>query len=315
MTTAFIFPGQGSQAVGMGRELAERYEIARNVFTEVDDTLSHALSQTMWEGPKEVLTLTENAQPALMAVSVAAVRVLESEFGVPVSSAAFLAGHSLGEYSALAAGGALSLADAARLLRLRGKAMQSAVPVGEGAMVALLGADVDVARKIAERASGADVLDIANDNDQGQVVLSGAKSACDRVPAIAKEFGVRRAIPLDVSAPFHCRLMQPAADAMAQALSQTLISQPRVPIVANVTARATRDPIEIRDNLIAQVVGTVRWRESVIAMKEAGVTTYAELGSGRVLSGLVRRIDPDCTTGSAGVPDEFETLARLLLGD
>ena len=312
MTHAFVFPGQGSQDVGMGKALADQFDIARQVFAEVNDALGQDLTAIMWDGPKETLTLTENAQPALMAVSVAAARVLEKEFGIAPSSAAFVAGHSLGEYSALAAAGAISLADTARLLRTRGQAMQSAVPVGVGAMVALIGAGMEQAVAIAADARGDDVLDVANDNDPGQVVLSGHKVAADRVPEIAKKHGVRRAMPLPVSAPFHCSLMQPAADVMAQALANTLIQEPAAPVVANVTAAPTRDADEIQRNLVLQVTGTVRWRECVLAMKAAGVTRYVELGSGKVLSGLVRRIDDAAEALTGGTPDDLKAAAAAL---
>jgi [acyl-carrier-protein] S-malonyltransferase len=264
MAIAFVFPGQGSQDVGMGRELAGTYPAACEVFEEVDAALSQNLSKIMWEGPKETLTLTENAQPALMAVSMAVMRVLEREKGFSLKDKVkFVAGHSLGEYSALAAAQAFSLADAARLLKLRGQAMQAAVPVGEGAMVALLGVGIDVARKVADEAAQGEVCQVANDNEPTQVVLSGAKSALDRVPEIGKAHGVRRAVPLPVSAPFHCALMQPAADAMALALANVSVSAPVVPVVANVVAEAISDPDEIKRRLVEQVTGTVRWRECV----------------------------------------------------
>ena len=264
MAIAFIFPGQGSQDVGMGRELAEAFPVAREVFQEVDDALGQKLSDIMWNGPKETLTLTENAQPALMAVSMAVMRVLETEKGVSLKDKVrFVAGHSLGEYSALAAAGAFSLTDTARLLKLRGQAMQAAVPVGQGAMTALLGVGIEVAAKLAAAAAQGDVCQVANDNEPTQVVLSGHKQALDRVPGLAKEFGVRRAVPLPVSAPFHCALMQPAADAMAAALAKVDVKAPVVPVVANVLATAISDPADIKQRLVEQVCGTVRWRECV----------------------------------------------------
>ena len=315
MATAFIFPGQGSQDVGMGRALADAFPVARAVFDEVDAALGEPLSRLMFEGPKDELTLTANAQPALMAVSVAAARILEAEHGISLAQAgAFVAGHSLGEYSALTAAGSFSVAEAANLLRARGNAMQDAVPVGVGAMVALLGADVEQARAIAKEAAGADVLEVANDNDPGQVVLSGHKSAADRVPAIAKAHGVRRAMPLPVSAPFHCSLMQPAADVMAKALTSAAVNPPALPVISNVTVAPTSDPATIVENLVKQVTGTVRWRETVLAMQAAGVTRFVELGAGKVLSGLVRRTFADAETHAAGTPDELAALAAVLKG-
>jgi len=314
MTVAFVFPGQGSQDVGMGKALADAFPVAKAVFEEVDEALGEKLSAIMWAGTKDEITLTENAQPALMAVSVAAARVLEQEHGVAPTAAAFAAGHSLGEYSALAATGALGVADAARLLRLRGQSMQKAVPVGTGAMIALLGAGLDAAKAIAKAAAHDDVLDVANDNEPTQVVLSGHKVAADRVPALAKEHGVRRAVPLPVSAPFHCSLMQPAADAMAAALARATVKAPAIPIVANVTAEPTSDPAKIVDNLVAQVTGTVRWRECVLAMQAAGVDRYIELGSGKVLAGLVRRTDKDAKAASIGGPDDFAAALELING-
>jgi len=307
MAIAFLFPGQGSQDVGMGRELAQTYAAAREVFEEVDSVLSQDLSKIMWEGPKETLTLTENAQPALMAVSMAVMRVLEREKGFSLKDKVkFVAGHSLGEYSALAAAGAFSLADAARLLKLRGQAMQAAVPVGQGAMTALLGANVDVARKVAEEAAQGEVCQVANDNEPTQVVLSGSKSALDRVPEIGKAHGVRRAVPLPVSAPFHCTLMQPAADAMALALAAVTVRAPAVPVVANVVAEAVSDPEEIKRLLVEQVTGTVRWRECVTYMTANGVTDVYEIGVGKVLSGLAKRIDGSLTATSIGSPAEVD---------
>lgn len=305
MTTAFIFPGQGSQAVGMGKSLADSFAAARAVFEEVDAALSQKLSTLMWEGPAEELTLTANAQPALMAVSLAVVRVLEAEAGLDLKrDAAFVAGHSLGEYSALAAAGTFSIADAARLLRIRGDAMQKAVPPGQGAMAALLGADLDLARAIAADAAQGDVCEAANDNGGGQVVLSGAKAAIDRAIVLAGERGVRRAMLLPVSAPFHCALMQPAAEAMRAALADVAMHAPAVPVMANVGAAPLSDVEAIRASLVAQVTGTVRWREGVEAMAAAGVDRFVELGSGKVLAGLVKRIAPGATPLSVGTADD-----------
>ncbi|MDP3600997.1 MAG: ACP S-malonyltransferase [Bosea sp. (in: a-proteobacteria)] len=305
MTTAFIFPGQGSQAVGMGKSLADSFAAARAVFEEVDAALSQKLSTLMWEGPADELTLTANAQPALMAVSLAVVRVLEAEAGLDLKrDAAFVAGHSLGEYSALAAAGTFSIADAARLLRIRGDAMQKAVPPGQGAMAALLGADLDLARAIATDAAQGDVCEAANDNGGGQVVLSGAKAAIDRAIVLAGERGVRRAMLLPVSAPFHCALMQPAAEAMRAALATVTMHAPIVPVMANVGAAPLSDVEAIRASLVAQVTGTVRWRECVEAMATAGVDRFVELGSGKVLAGLVKRIAPGATPLSVGTADD-----------
>ena len=307
MAVAFVFPGQGSQDVGMGRELAEAYGAAREVFEEVDAVLSQNLSQIMWEGPKETLTLTENAQPALLAVSMAVMRVLEQEKGFSLKGKVkFVAGHSLGEYSALAAAGAFSLADAVRLLKLRGQAMQAAVPVGKGAMSALLGVGIDVARKVAQAAAQGDVCQIANDNEPLQVVLSGDKSALDRVLEVGKQFGVRRTVPLPVSAPFHCALMQPAADAMAEALASIDVQVPIVPVVANVIAEPVTDPAEIKRRLVEQVTGTVRWRECVTYMTANGVTDIYEVGVGKVLSGLVKRTEKTLNAISIGTPAEVD---------
>lgn len=306
MTTAFIFPGQGSQVVGMGKSLAETFPAAKAVFDEVDAALSQKLSAVMWEGPSEELTLTANAQPALMAVSLAVVRVLESEAGLDLKrDAAFVAGHSLGEYSALAAAGTFSIGDAARLLRVRGDAMQKAVPAGQGAMAALLGAELDLAREIATAAAQGEVCEAANDNGGGQVVLSGAKAAIDRAIALATERGVKRAMLLPVSAPFHCALMQPAADAMREALAKVTMQAPVVPVMANVGAAPLSDPDAIRASLVAQVTGTVRWRECVQAMAAAGVADFVELGSGKVLAGLVKRIAAGATTASVGTADDI----------
>lgn len=291
MTKAFTFPGQGSQAIGMGKELAETYPAAKAVFQEVDEALGQDLTKIMWEGPDDALTLTENAQPALMAVSLAALRALESEGVSLKDQAAFVAGHSLGEYSALAAAGALSIADTARLLKARGQAMQKAVPVGEGAMAALLGLDFEDAMDVAKAAAEDDVCTAANDNAPGQVVVSGTKAAVERAIELAKEKGAKRAMLLPVSAPFHCSLMQPAADVMAEALASVSISAPCVPLVANVKAEATSDPNEIRKLLVEQVTGVVRWRESVLWLAAQGVTDMVEIGSGKVLTGLARRID------------------------
>jgi [acyl-carrier-protein] S-malonyltransferase len=307
MTVALIFPGQGSQAVGMGKEIANSSQAAREVFEEVDEALGQKLSEIIFEGPSETLTLTENAQPALMAVSMAVVRTLEREHGFDVGKVAtYVAGHSLGEYSALAAAGALTLEDAARLLKLRGQAMQKAVPVGHGAMVALLGVSRDVAEKVAEKAAEGDICQVANDNDPTQVVLSGSKDAIGRVAEVGKDFGVRRAVPLPVSAPFHCALMQPAANAMAEALNATELKAPAVPLVANVLASAISDPGEIKRRLVEQVTGSVRWRESVTYMTDNGVTDFYELGSGKVLAGLVKRIAKDVNATSVGTPADIE---------
>jgi [acyl-carrier-protein] S-malonyltransferase len=306
MSTALVFPGQGSQAVGMGKRLAEEFAVARSVFDEVDAALGEKLSVTMWEGPGDKLTLTENAQPALMAVSIAALRVLQAEAGFDLGrDAAFVAGHSLGEYSALAAAEALTIADAARLLRTRGRAMQKAVPVGVGAMAALVGTTLDQAKAVAAEAAHSGVCAAANDNGGGQVVLSGAKSAVERAVDIAKERGVKRAMILPVSAPFHCPLMQPAAEVMAEALSQVEVKPPRVPLVANVLAQPVTEPAAIVRALIQQVTGTVRWRESVLFMAEAGVTVFYEVGAGRVLTGLIKRIAEGASASTIGVPDDI----------
>lgn len=306
MTTAFIFPGQGSQSVGMGKSLAEAFPVARAVFEEVDAALSQKLSALMWEGPAEELTLTANAQPALMAVSLAVVRVLESEAGLDLKrDAAFVAGHSLGEYSALAAAGTFSISDAARLLRIRGDAMQKAVPAGQGAMAALLGAELDLAREIAATSAQGEVCEAANDNGGGQVVLSGAKAAIERAIALAGERGVKRAMLLPVSAPFHCTLMQPAAEAMREALGEVAMQAPVVPVMANVGAAPLTDPDAIRASLVAQVTGTVRWRECVQAMAAAGVGDFVELGSGKVLAGLVKRIAAGTTQVSVGTAEDI----------
>ena len=308
MTRAFVFPGQGAQVIGMGRDLAEAYPAARAVFDEVDAALGEALSALVWQGDAAELTLTRNAQPALMATSIAAMRALEAE-GVALTSAAFVAGHSLGEYSALCAAGSLSLADTARLLRLRGQAMQEAVPVGEGAMAALLGLDLAAAEAVAAEAAQGAVCEAANDNDPAQVVVSGNRAAVERAVEIAKARGAKRALLLPVSAPFHCALMQPAADAMAAALADVAIAAPAVPLVANVKAAATRDPEEIRRLLVAQVTGRVRWRESVLWMAAQGVTEAVEVGAGKALSGMIRRIAKEIETRTVGTPDEVRALA------
>ena len=307
MQPAFVFPGQGSQAVGMGKDLAGAFSIAKLVFEEVDETLKQKLSRLMFEGPEADLTLTENAQPALMAVSMAVVRVLETEgkYQLP-RRGRFVAGHSLGEYSALAAAGTFSLADAARLLRQRGQAMQAAVPVGKGAMAAVLGVDLDAARAIAKEAAQGDVCAAANDNAPGQVVISGTKEAVERAAIIAPNHGAKRVIMLPVSAPFHCPLMAPAADGMAEALAKVTMVPPSLPVVCNVTAAASTDIAEIRRLLVEQVTGTVRWRESVLYMKEQGVDTLIEIGAGKVLSGLAKRIDKDLTGVSIGTPADLE---------
>ncbi len=305
MAVAFVFPGQGSQAVGMGKSLADDFEPARRVFAEVDDALRESLSQTIWEGPADRLILTENAQPALMAVSLAVIRVLEAEAGLDLArDAAFVAGHSLGEYSALAAAGAFSIADTAKLLRIRGRAMQKAVPVGAGAMAALVGVEFAAAEAIAREAASTGVCAAANDNGGGQVVLSGDKAAVERAVDIAKARGVRRAMMLPVSAPFHCALMRPAAEAMAEALAQVVVKPPCVPLVANVLARPISDPADIARSLVDQVTGTVRWRESVLYMAQHGVTIFYEVGAGRVLSGLIKRIVETAEALPIGTPDD-----------
>ncbi|MDQ2877807.1 MAG: ACP S-malonyltransferase [Pseudomonadota bacterium] len=309
---AFIFPGQGSQAVGMGKALADASPVARAVFQEIDEALGQHLSRLMFDGPAEDLQLTENAQPAIMANAIATLRVLEQEGGIRLADkAVFAAGHSLGEYSALCAAGALDLATTARLLKHRGQAMQAAVPVGQGAMAALLGVDLATAQKIADAAAEGEVCAVANDNDPSQVVISGAKDAIDRAIAIAKDHGAKRAISLPVSAPFHCPLMQPAADAMATALAGVRIAAPFVPVFANVTAAAVSDPDTIRRLLVEQVTGIVRWRESVLAMAGAGVTHFVEFG-GKVLGPMVKRIAPDADTVSVVTMDDIETLAKAL---
>jgi [acyl-carrier-protein] S-malonyltransferase len=311
MTRAFVFPGQGSQAVGMGKELALAFAAAREVFGEVDEALKQNLSKLMFEGPEDQLTLTENAQPALMAVSLATLRVLEREGDFDLGkSARLVAGHSLGEYSALAAAKALGLADTARLLKIRGQAMQKAVPVGQGAMAALLGLDFDQAKEVALEAAQGEVCAAANDNAPGQVVVSGAKAAVERALAIAATKGAKRSVLLPVSAPFHCALMKPAADAMEEALAKVAVAPPIVPLVANVTAAPVSDPTEIKRLLVEQVCGTVRWRESVLKMKELGVASLVELGSGKVLTGLVKRIDKEMTGQALNTPADIETFLK-----
>jgi len=313
VTVAFTFPGQGSQAVGMGKDLADAFPSARAVFDQVDDALGEKLSAVMWEGPAETLTLTQNAQPALMAVSMAVMAVLEQEFDVTVAGkASFVAGHSLGEYSALAAAGTFSISDTARLLRIRGEAMQAATPVGTGAMAALLGLDFEAAMKVAEEAAQGDVCQAANDNAPGQVVVSGSKAAVERAVDIAKAHGARRAMLLPVSAPFHCVLMQPAADVMAGALSDVDMAAPAVPLVANVVASAVSDASQIRDNLVAQVTGTVRWRESVAWMVDNGVSGFVEVGAGKVLTGMARRMAPDATCMATTSVADIEAVAQHL---
>lgn len=308
---AFIFPGQGAQTIGMGQALADAYPAAKAVFDEVDEALGEKLSALIWDGDIEALTLTQNAQPALMATSLAAMAALGSE-GVDVSSAAFVAGHSLGEYSALAAVGALSISDTAKLLRIRGLAMQEAVPVGEGAMAAILGLDFAAATAVAEEAAQGQVCQAANDNDPTQVVISGHKAAIERAVDIAKEKGARRAMLLPVSAPFHCALMQPAAAKMADALGQVEMKQPKVPVVANVSATAVSDPAVLRSLLVDQVTGSVRWRESVAYMADQGVTEMWEIGAGKALSGMVRRINKEVATRNIGAPGDVKFAAGEL---
>lgn len=305
MAVAFVFPGQGSQTVGMGKTLAANFAAARQVFENVDAALGSKLSAIIFEGPGDTLTLTENAQPALMAVSLAAMRVLQTEAGLDLArDAQFVAGHSLGEYSALAAAGAFTVADAARLLRTRGQAMQKAVPVGAGAMAALIGLEFDAASAVAAEAAQGEVCQAANDNGAGQVVVSGNKAAVERAVEIAKTKGAKRAMLLPVSAPFHCALMQPAADVMAEALAKVSVKRPAVPVVANVLAKAISEPDEIVRALVAQVTGTVRWRESVAFMAGAGVTKFYEVGAGKVLSGLIKRLAEGASVGAIGSPED-----------
>lgn len=307
MATAFVFPGQGAQTIGMGMALAQAYPAAKAVFDEVDDTLNEKLSALIWEGDIETLTLTQNAQPALMATSLATMRALEAE-GVGIDRAAFVAGHSLGEYSALAAAGALSIADAALLLRVRGEAMQRAVPAGEGAMAALLGLDFAAAQEVAAEAAGDDVCAAANDNDPAQVVVSGHRAAVERAVEIAKARGAKRAVMLPVSAPFHCALMEPAAREMDHALKEVTINAPAVPVVSNVEAAPVSDPDQIRELLVQQITGRVRWRESVAAMAGAGVTEIWEIGAGKALSGMVRRIDRSIACTAVGTPEDVQSV-------
>ena len=308
---AFVFPGQGAQTIGMGKALADAYPTAKAVFDEVNEALNEDLSALIWNGDIADLTLTRNAQPALMATSIAAMRALASE-GVDISAASFVAGHSLGEYTALAATGALSLSDTARLLRVRGTAMQEAVPVGIGAMAALLGLDFETARAVAQEAAQGEVCQAANDNDPNQVVVSGHKAAVERALIIAKEKGAKRAMLLPVSAPFHCSLMAPAADVMASALEGVEITAPNVPLVDNVAATAVTDPAEIRSLLVAQVTGSVRWRESVGYMAARGVTEIWEIGAGKALSGMIRRVDKSIATKSVGTPDDITAAVAAL---
>ncbi len=311
MSRAFVFPGQGAQTIGMGQALAEAYPQAKAVFDEVDEALGESLSGLIWGGEQDVLTLTQNAQPALMATSLAAMKALEAE-GVTIAAASCVAGHSLGEYSALAAAGALSIGDTARLLRTRGAAMQAAVPVGEGAMAAILGLDFAAVQEVAEAAAQGEVCQAANDNDPTQVVVSGAKAAVERAAEIAKEKGARRAVMLPVSAPFHCALMQPAADAMAEALATVEIKAPVVPVIANVRAAAVTDPAEIQQLLVEQVTGSVRWRESVVTMGADGVTEFWEIGAGKALSGMIRKIDRANAVRAVGTPDDVKAAVEAL---
>lgn len=306
MTLAFLYPGQGSQTVGMGKELYEAFAIARDVFHEIDEALQQKLSRIMFEGPADDLQLTENAQPALMAVSIAMQRVLQDQGGFPVTRAQFLAGHSLGEYSALCAGEAFTLKETSKLLKTRGIAMQKAVPVGKGAMAALIGLDFDTATAVANDAAQGEVCQAANDNGGGQVVVSGGKAAVERAVELAKQRGAKRAVILPVSAPFHCSLMQPAADAMQAELGKAIINAPLVPVVANVTAQPVQQPTDIRRLLVEQVTGTVRWRETIEFMASQGIETFVEIGTGKVLSGLARRIAPEATCYSLGSPQDID---------
>ena len=307
MAIAFVFPGQGSQAVGMGLALANAFPVARRTFEEIDEALSDKLSRIMWEGPAETLTLTQNAQPALLAVSIATLRALETEVGIDLArDTAFVAGHSLGEYSALAAAGVFKFADAARLVRLRGRAMQDAVPVGVGAMAALLGLEFDAAAKIASDAAQGQICEAANDNGGGQVVISGDKAAVERAVEIARSQGAKRAMMLPVSAPFHCKLMQPAAAVMAKALADVAVKPPVVPVIANVLAAPVTEPTQILRRLVEQITDTVRWRESVAFMAAHGTTAFYELGSGKVLTGLIKRIAEGVETLAVGTPQDVE---------
>ncbi|MFT4078966.1 ACP S-malonyltransferase [Rhodomicrobium lacus] len=312
MTFAFTFPGQGSQTVGMGQNLAQNFAVARAVFDEVDEALGEKLSALMWEGPEATLTLTFNAQPALMAVSLAAFAVLKDEYGWEAIKPVYVAGHSLGEYSALAAAGVFSVAEAARLLRLRGTAMQEAVPQGQGAMLALLGAEIEPAKKLAAAAADGEVSQVANDNAPGQIVISGTKAAMDRAAKLAPEYGIRRAVPLPVSAPFHCALMSPAADRMATALAALDLKVPEVPVVTNVTAAPVSDPSLIRSLLVEQVTGVVRWRESVAYMVDHGVATLFEIGAGKVLTGLAKRIRSEADARAVGTADDIKSFGDWL---
>ncbi|MEP1538494.1 MAG: ACP S-malonyltransferase [Paracoccaceae bacterium] len=309
MSIAFVFPGQGAQTIGMGQDIANAYPAAKAVFEEVDDALGEKLSDLIWNGEQDELTLTQNAQPALMAMSMATMRALEAE-GVSVDRASFVAGHSLGEYSALVAAGTLTVADAARLLRTRGQAMQAAVPVGEGAMAALLGLDFETAMAVADEVAGNDVCEAANDNDPGQVVVSGHKGAVERAVEKAKLRGAKRAVMLPVSAPFHCSLMQPAADAMAEALSHVDMKAPNVPVVTNVQAQGTNSAAVLRDLLVEQITGSVRWRESVSWMVDHGVTEIWEIGAGKALSGMVRRIDRSVATRAISKPEDVKAASE-----
>lgn len=313
MTRAFLFPGQATQAVGMGQDLADAFTTAKHVFEEVDEALKQNLSHLMFQGPEDELLLTENAQPAIMTVSLAVATVLAKDCNIDLAEkAAYVAGHSLGEYSALAATGSLRLEDAARLVKLRGRSMQEAVPVGMGAMAALMGLELDVVKEVAAAAAGDEVCDAANDNAPGQVVVSGHAFAVERAVEIAGERGAKRCIMLPVSAPFHSALMQPVADIMAEALAETEITAPRVPVVANVTAEQVTDPDAIRQNLVEQVTGMVRWRESIAYMKDNGVDSMVETGYGKVMSGLVRRIDRDIATSALGTPADIEEFAKTV---
>ncbi len=313
MSRIFVFPGQGSQYVGMGKDLAENFAEAREIFEEVDESLSQNLSKIMFEGPEEDINLTENTQPALMAVSMAVVRILEKQGGMKLADkCGFVAGHSLGEYSALTAAGTFDTGTCARLLKLRGQAMQRAVPVGVGSMAAILGLDFADVQKIASEVSGKEICEAANDNSVGQVVVSGHKGAVEAAVALASEQGAKRAVILPVSAPFHCALMQPAAEEMRDALADAVMNAPCVPVIANVTAQTESDPETIRKLLVDQITGMVRWRESVIYMKEQGVSEAVELGAGKVLCGLIRRIERDIETTNAGTPEEIEELIKKL---